>query len=112
MQIIFPGISYSSALEESGVLSLHERREFLSNKLFNDIVISSKHALKSLLPPKSSCYTEHLRTRRTFELPEIHTNRFRNSFIMHYVSKHSDKYLDIGGGGGQGKGGYMVINLS
>ena len=89
MRIIFPGISYSSALAESGLLSLHERREFLSNKLFNDIVISSKHKLKSLLPPKSSCYTEHLRTRRTFELPEIHTNRFRNSFIMYYASKHS-----------------------
>ena len=79
MRIIFPGISYSSALAESGLLSLYERREFLSNKLFNVIVISSKHKLKSLLPPKSSCYTEHLRTRRTFKLPEIHTNRFRNS---------------------------------
>ena len=84
MQIIFPGISYSPALAESGLLSLYERREFLSNKLFNDIVISSKHKLKSLPPLKSSCYTEHLRTRRTFKLPEIHTNRFRNSFIMHY----------------------------
>ena len=83
MRITFPGISYSSALAESGLLSLHERREFLSNKLCNDIVIGSKHKLKSLLPPKSSCYTENLRTRRTFELPEIHTNRFRNSFIMH-----------------------------
>ena len=89
MRIIFPGIFYSSALAESGLLSLHERREFLSNKLFNDIVISSKHRLKSLLPPKSSCYTEHLRTRRTFGLPEIHTNRFRNSLIMYYASKHS-----------------------
>ena len=89
IQIIFPGISYSSALAESGLLSLYERREFLSNKLFNDIVISSKDKLKSLLPPKSLSYTEHLRTRRTFELPEIHTNRFRNSFIMHYDSKHS-----------------------
>ena len=81
MRIIFPGISYSSALAASRLLSLYERREFLSNKLFNDIVISSQHKLKSLLPPKSSCYTEHLRTRRTFKLPEIHTNRFRNSFV-------------------------------
>ena len=38
MRITFPGLSYGEAIKKAGFLSLLDRRESLSVKLFNDIV--------------------------------------------------------------------------
>ena len=47
MRIIFRGLSYSASIKKAGILSLLDRRESLSVKLFNDIVSKEDHKLAS-----------------------------------------------------------------
>ena len=86
--MIFLSLTYNEALEEASIPTLLARREALSVKLFNDIVNNKEHKLAGLLPPKTSSYTKRLRRKRTFEIPNCNTDRFRKSFIVHYANSH------------------------
>ena len=61
--------------------TLFDRRQSLTDDLFNEIVNNSHHKLNALLPPLNGGIMP-LRNRRHFQLPVCKTNRFKNSFIM------------------------------
>ena len=86
MRIIFPGLSYSEAIKKAGIfLSLLDRRDSLSVKLFNDIVSKEDHKLASLLHHMVSSYARRLRDKRCFDIPVCRTDRFKKSFIISNV---------------------------
>ena len=87
MHVIFPDISYNTALVKAGLTTLLVRRDSFSRKLFSEIVNNSGHKLNHLLPPKSSSCTSRLKTKRTYKLPKTSRNRFKISFIMYYAAK-------------------------
>lgn len=86
LRIIYPDCSYNEALLLTGLVPLHNRREFLCDKLFNSILSNPSHKLYSLLPPKNECEV-NLRSQHSFTTRRLHTIRTRNSFIHHYVHK-------------------------
>ncbi len=86
MKIIFYELSYDEALNIAGISTLENRREYLSNNLFNDIVLNDDHKLAKLLPSKAG--NRELRKERSFEVLPASTNRFGNSFINFYAKKH------------------------
>ena len=88
LAIIFRGKPYNECLQESGLTTLRERRQAMCKKRFNQITSDSNHKLHNQitsdsnhkLPPENkSKYS--LRHPRTYKLPIIHTNRFKNSFL-------------------------------
>ena len=54
LRIILPEKTYAAALESSGLATMHDRRQSLTERLFSDIVSNKDHALHSLLP-KVNC---------------------------------------------------------
>ena len=86
LRITCPDCSYNEALPLTGLVPLHERREFLCDKLFNPILSNPSHKLYSLLPPKNECQV-NLRSQHSFTTRRLHTIRTRNSFIYHDVYK-------------------------
>jgi len=62
---LYPDCSYKEALSSNGLVPLHERREFLSDRLFNSILFNPLHELYSLLPSKNKREV-NLRSQRTF----------------------------------------------
>ena len=74
-------LSYRQALEVFNIPTLHDRREAISNSMFQEISNNNNHKLYPLLPPS---YIGTLRTRknRKFQVPHFKTNRFRDSFIV------------------------------
>ena len=86
MQIIFPNINYQDALKNSNLLSSYERREYLTNKLFEEICSDPNHKLHYLVP-KLNETDIGLRNRRMFNFPVCKTNRLKNSFIFSNSSK-------------------------
>ena len=49
MKITHPGLSYAKALELSGLLTLYDRREAISAKVFDEICANQFHSLHKLL---------------------------------------------------------------
>ena len=45
MNLIYPELSYAKALELSGLLTLYDRREAISAKLFHEICANQSHSL-------------------------------------------------------------------
>ena len=82
LRIIFPDLGYQEALKECNITTLHRRRQWLTERLFNEIKDNSLPKLHGLLPP-SNLSTVALRRKRAFNVPICRTNRFKNSFIMH-----------------------------
>ena len=81
LRIILPDLSYAEALVALDITSLYERREALSNALFDQIVRDQCHSLHDLLPPCSrSTYSMH--GQRCFKPPICKTNRFKNTYIV------------------------------
>ena len=74
-------LSYRQALEVFNIPTLHDRREALSNAVFQEISNINNHKLCPLFPP---LYIGILRTRknRKFQVPRFKTNRFTHSFIV------------------------------
>ena len=87
LRIILPEKTYAAALEmeSTGLATMHDRRQTLTERLFSDIVSNKDHALHSLLP-KVNC-ARPLRSNRSFNVLICKTNRFKNSFIMCNSSK-------------------------
>ena len=80
MKIIYPELSYAKALELSRLLTLYDRREAISAKLFHEICANQSHSLHKLLPSKyQPSYS--LKEQRTFIRPKCKTERCKNSFL-------------------------------
>ena len=82
LRIMFPDKEYDEALACTGLISLHERRENIANKLFSNALVPG-HKLHKLLPPRNVSSVD-LRKKRVFNLPVVRTDRCRNSFIFHH----------------------------
>ena len=82
LRVIFPDKEYDEALACTGLISLHERRENIANKLFYNVFVPG-HMLHELLPPRNVSRVD-LRKKRAFNLPVDRTNRCRDSFIFHH----------------------------
>ena len=83
LRIIYPDLSYAEALVAAGITSLYERRQVLSETLFDRIMEDPSHKLHGLLPPRNES-TYCTQSRRYFELPICKTHRFRKTFIMNH----------------------------
>ena len=87
--ILFPQVSHCKALEEGGFKTLFHRREELCSSLFKQIhvVESDEHKLASLLSAPNDSGRYNFRTGCMFSIPNVKTERFRNTFIMHFANK-------------------------
>ena len=82
LRIIFPDLGYQEALKECNLATLHQRRQWLMECLFNEIKDNSLHKLHGLLLPHNLS-TVALRRKHAFNVPFCETKRLMNSFIMH-----------------------------
>jgi hypothetical protein len=80
LSILSPGVSYPQNLEKFDLSSLLHRRKELCDQLVFKITRDSSHNLHNLLPPKHETKL-NLRKKRTFNIPHIHTNRHKNTFV-------------------------------
>ena len=80
MSIIAPSQSYKQSLDSYGLCTLRQRRDDDCSKLFGGITKSNDLSLAHLLPPRQQG-SYSLRSKKTFNPPQFHTNRFKNSFI-------------------------------
>ena len=88
MAIIMPTESYSNTLNILGIPSLKDHHEQLCAKLFQSVVSDINHKIHNLLPDRNQP-SYNLRQERTFNIPMIHTNRVKNSFIYAMCNKHN-----------------------
>ena len=87
LRIIYPGLSYAEALFDAGVEYLFERRQFLTTKLFKEVLNDHNHKLYELLA--STSFSEYiLKKESTFNVPISKTNRFKNSYIINMMAQH------------------------
>ena len=84
MKVIYPLLSYTAALKESGLSTLHERREVISSKTFAAIKEDKSHKRHELLP-KNTSGRYSLRNNRFFNLPKCKTERCKSSFIISHI---------------------------
>ena len=80
IRIIFPCLMYDEALDKASLVTLSDRRQALTDKLFKKILDNKDSKLRNLLPPQNAKHY-NLRKGRQFS-PVFKTNRFRNSFIV------------------------------
>ena len=71
---------YDEALVKASLVTLSDRRQALTDKLFKKILDNKDSKLKNLLPLQIAKHY-NLRKGRQFS-PVFKTNRFRNSFIV------------------------------
>ena len=89
---IYPELSYAKAVELSGFLTLYDRRETISAKLFHEMCANQSHRLHKLLPNEyQPSYS--LREQRTFIRSKCKTERSKSSFLLSYV--YNSWELDI-----------------
>ena len=86
LRIIFPSLSYSGAIVESGLTTLYQRREEISQRTFNELANDNEHKLYHLLPIRSNI-NYATRHQRKFNLPRVKTERCKNSFIISHIYK-------------------------
>ena len=84
LRIISPDLGYQEApkVQHCNIATLHQRRQWLTERLFNEIKDNSLHKLHGLFRPRNSS-TIAFRRKRAFNLPICRTNRLMKSFIMH-----------------------------
>ncbi len=76
---IYPGVSYSEAMEKSTVQTLFDRKEELCKKYFMSLKCRD-HKLHHLLPPSRNV-AYPLRDGTPLILPTIKTQRYFNSLV-------------------------------
>ena len=81
MSIISPGVSYHQNLELCNLSSLQERRKDQCSKLFHSIASDPTDKLHKLLPPRHEA-EYNLRRTHMFDLPHMHMDRFKRTFIL------------------------------
>ena len=75
---MYPGLSYSDALGQSGLCTIFERREALTLKLFDEITTNPEHRLHKLIPTIAITRSG---TRGSFVRPLCKTVRCKKSFV-------------------------------
>ena len=81
LRIIYPYSSYEEALIKAELVSLAERRQLFTDRLFDKVIRDKGSKLHSLLPSVNNT-NRSLRRQRLFQVPKFNTNRFGNSLIM------------------------------
>ena len=81
MCIIYPSIPYDEALTTAEIIPLFQRRQEITDKLFQQILNDDTHKLHKLLPTVNNTSLK-LRKKCTFILPRVKTDRFKKSFIF------------------------------
>ena len=81
LRIIYPYSSYEEALIKAGLVSLAERRQLFTDRLFDKVTRDKGSKLHSLLQSVNNT-NRSLRRQRFFQVPNFNTNRFGDSFIM------------------------------
>ena len=84
MGIIYNGVNYTKALEQSGLQKLDTRREDHCRTFYANMQ-DPKHKLYKYLPPKRPLL--NLRKQRTYEVPKLRTNRPKKSPIYYGLFK-------------------------
>ena len=85
LKLIYPELSYQDSLDISGLSKLHERREKLTQELFEQIK-DDKHVLHPLLPSRDpNCF----RTRNPYPyiIPITKPTKFGRALIPYCISK-------------------------
>ena len=85
LSIIDPSQTYDANMGQFGLTTLYNRRQKLCDNQFETISVPS-HKLFSLLPPKH-CPNVNLRRYHEYDLPQIHTDRFKHAFIPAMCAK-------------------------
>jgi len=81
LRIIFPQLSYSEALDKSGLNRLDTRREEITKQIFRQIK-SPTHPLHYLItPPKVSSSQMILRPTYPYQIPKCKKTRYGKDFI-------------------------------
>ncbi len=81
MTVIYPDLNYTDALKAGTLELLSTRREYLCRTFFKAIC-NENHKLNYLLPKRREV-PYNLRHNQPYEIITPHTERYRNSFIMH-----------------------------
>lgn len=83
LKMAFPSLSYDQALATSNLVSLHDRRSQLCERLFVEAQDPS-HKLNCLLPSlKDTSLTR--RSNAKYVVPKWFTNRYRDSFVPYCI---------------------------
>ena len=85
LSIMNPSHTYEANLAQFGLAILHKRRQELCDNHFERISTTS-HKLSYLLPP-SHCPNCHLRKCHEYDLPQIHTDRFKHCLSQPCVQR-------------------------
>ena len=94
LSIIFPGLAYRKALELSNIMSINDYIASLFKKTFLSIANDPAHRLHNMLQSSGpSCY--NLWCKRRFTIPKCKTERFKNCWFSHDVTKIQTKKLSI-----------------
>ena len=81
MSVIFPGLKYYDALKTSKLPTLSTRRDLLCKAFFIQMS-NPEHKLNYLLEKRHE-HPYELRHNQKFKIEIPHTERYKNSFIMH-----------------------------
>ena len=73
LRIIFPQLSYSEALDKSGLNRLDTRREEITKQIFRQIK-SPTHPLHYLIPPQSFQFSDYIKTYVPLSNPKVQEN--------------------------------------
>ena len=88
LRIIFGNFSYPQLLTLAELPPLHERREILGKKFFNNI-IKPDNCLYHLIPPRRcSPVIIKLRVANVLPISKCRTERFKNSYIPYALSHY------------------------
>ena len=81
MSVIFPGLKYHDALKTSKLPTLSTRRDLLCKAFFIQMS-NPEHKLNYLLEKRHE-HPYELRHNQKFKIEIPHTERYKNSFVMH-----------------------------
>jgi len=85
--LIYPKLSYSEALEESGLVCLDNRREDITQSTFKELKCPT-HPLHYMLPPrKVSTSQMTLRPTNPFSAPKCKKTRYGQDLIPYCIAK-------------------------
>jgi len=84
LKLIFPELTYTEALAETGLEKLSTRRENITQQMFQEIK-DSAHPLHYLLPKRDS-NTRTTRHTYPFKIPITKSSRYARSFIPYCIS--------------------------
>ena len=79
MYIIFPGLTYTEALQKANIETLEDRRSKICKAFFQKI--QNKDNVLNHLLPRERDLTLRLRKTNKYELPKCRTERYKNTFI-------------------------------